>query len=142
MDQSLQVRGQLQQAANQWQELFLAADDVVELIQIVFELRIIDLFPSFGLTAHQQQTAIAGDVRDEQSRELQLQFLAESFEGFGKLGFTLPKQIESDLLDLRNGEPFAAFFKLLAVFSDDLVRGAGPQRRADLEEVGRELFEV
>ena len=45
---------QLEQAEDQWQELLFSADDAVEFIQVVFEVRIIDFIPTGRFTAHQQ----------------------------------------------------------------------------------------
>jgi hypothetical protein len=54
--------GDVEQVENQRQKLLFSTDDVIELVEIIFQLGVIDLFPTLGLIAHQKQASIAGDV--------------------------------------------------------------------------------
>ena len=54
--------GRFQKLGDEREKLLFAADDTVELVEVAFETREVNLLPEIRLALHQQQTSIGNDV--------------------------------------------------------------------------------
>ncbi len=61
-----------QQPNDQRQKLFLAADNSVELIDILIDLRILERLPRLLLRRQKEEASVADDVGDEQTAEIEI----------------------------------------------------------------------
>ena len=122
--------------------MFLATDNVRQLVQTAIQTRIVDLVPGIGFLGQQQKRPVADHIGHEQCGKVQPLFVGELFEPFSKFFFAIPEQIESGLFDLRDGKTNSKLGKLLAILSYHFGRRAVAKRRADLKEFLSVEFEV
>jgi len=129
------VAGFLEALGEVGEQLLLPAHDAIHLEDAWLGFGVANLRLESGISGDEEEGRLLDDVRDQESSEEVAVHGAMLIECCGDLGLAFPERIESEFLDLGDGEAHAGLGVFLAIGLDGFGGGFGGEDGTGAEEL-------